>query len=91
MLKISMQERLFLKKLLTPLRQNQTPPQQTIPISVTLNKLSNPFIQLSKEEYYFIIEKLYDRMEDACDCRNEFEVEQIRSLLHKIKPHLESK
>lgn len=87
MLDISIQERLFLKKLLTPLQRKIISPQKSNTLSVTLQKLSSPFLQLSKEEYIFIKERLYDRMEDACDCRNEFEVEQIRHLLHKIQAY----
>lgn len=83
---LTLQERLFLKQFLTSLRQNRASTEEGAWIAYTINKLSNPFILLSNEECVFLTQKLHDRLEDACDCRNELEIDQIRRLLRKMKP-----
>lgn len=85
MLELTIQERLFLKKFYLSLRKNTTSTEKQAWLTQTIEKLSSPIIKLSNDECLFLKQKLYDRMEDACDCRNEIEIDQIRCLLHKMK------
>lgn len=85
MIQITSQERLFLKRFLNTLHYRTTSPNEKDRIPFILQKLAGPFFIISEEECLFLTQKLTEKMEDACDCRNEPEVDFILHLLNKLK------
>lgn len=85
MIQITPQERLFLKRFLNTLHHCTTSPNEKALIPFILEKLAGPFFIISEEESLFLTQKLTEKMEDACDCRNEPEIDFILHLLNKFK------
>jgi len=81
---ITLRERNFLGKVISSWQKRTSIYEEKVLIFSILNKLKNPHLSLNRREYEYLIEKLSDRFEDACDCRNEYEINQLQSLIDKL-------
>jgi hypothetical protein len=81
---ITLRERLFLGKFVASLQRTAMNGEQRLNLSI-LNKLVNPHLSFDQKEYGYLIKKLSDRFEEACDCRNEHEINLVQSLIVKLE------
>ncbi|MDN4593298.1 hypothetical protein [Polycladomyces subterraneus] len=86
---ITFQERLYLGRYISSLQRTTTGKEQNLNLSI-LNKLENPDLPFERGEYNYLINKLSDRLEDACDCRSEYEINLLQSLIMKLEKRMES-
>jgi hypothetical protein len=86
---ITMQERLYLRKYVSSLQRTTIGKEQSLNLSI-LNKLENPHLSFDRREYNYLIEKLSDYFGDACDCRNEYEINLLQRLIVKLEKRVKS-
>jgi hypothetical protein len=79
-----LRERYFLGKYISSLQKKTAINDEQGLIIAILNKLANPSLSLNRRECEYLIQKLSDRFEDACDCRNEIEINLLQALIAKL-------
>ncbi|WP_026678869.1 hypothetical protein [Fictibacillus gelatini] len=86
---ITLRERSFLCNYLSSLQNVTTLEHDKKVILSLFKKLSNPYpylpYHLSREETDYLIQKLSDRLDDAYDSRNDYEIKAIERLTEKFQ------
>lgn len=83
---ITAYERQFIEKLIRSLsKQENTQEDQLLITSLTKKWLQPGRAPLNQQELTYLTEKLVYKLEDACDCRNEQEINFILQVMNKLQ------